>query len=96
MTPGDVIPDWGGRHATFTVHQMIRDSEIVFTSRRGRTNLTWSIRLRPAGPAATRVQLRLRLRPVRLKWLVNTIGELVDLLTIAGLAAGLQERVDPR
>jgi hypothetical protein len=96
LTPGDVIPDWGGRRATFTVHQMVQDSELVFTSRRGRTNITWSIRMRPAGAAATRVQLRLRLGPIRHKWLVNTMGELVDLLTIAGLAAGLRERVGAR
>ena len=93
MAPGDVIPDYGGRRATFTVHQMVPDSVLVFTSRRGRTNITWSIRLSPMGTDATRVQLRLRLGPIRHKRLVNTVGELFDLLTIAGMAAGLQERV---
>jgi hypothetical protein len=34
--------------------------------------------------------------PIRRKWLVNPIGELVDLLTIAGMAAGLQERLGVR
>ena len=96
MAPGDVIPDYGGSHATFTVHQMVQDSVLVFTSRRGRTNITWSIRLRPVGTDATRVQLRLRLGPVRHKWLVDTVGEFFDLLTIAGMAAGLQERVGVR
>ena len=93
MTPGDVIPDYGGRRATFTVHQMVQDSVLVFTSRRGRTDISWSIRLRPVGTDATRVHLRLRLGPIRRKWLANTVGELIDLLTIAGMAAGLQERV---
>ena len=93
MAPGDVIPDYGGRRATFTVHQMVPDSVLVFTSRRGRTNITWSIRLSPMGTDATRVHLRLRLGPVRHKWLVDTVGDLFDLLTIAGMAAGLQERV---
>jgi hypothetical protein len=96
MAPGDVIPDYGGSHATFTVHQMVRDSVLVFTSRRGRTDITWSIRLRPVGTDATRVQLRLRLGPVRHKWLVDTVGELFDLLTIAGMAAGLEERAGVR
>ena len=93
MAPGDVIPDYGGSSATFTVHEMVRGSILVFTSRRGRTNISWSIRLRPVGADATRVQLRLRLGPIRHRWLVDTVGELFDLLTIAGLAAGLQERV---
>jgi len=91
MTSGDVIPDYGGRRATFTVDQMVQDSVLVFTSRRGRTNFTWSIRLTPVDTDATRVQLRLR--PIQRKWLVDTVGELIDLLTIAGMAAGLQERV---
>ena len=93
LAPGDVIPDYGGRNATFTVHQIVKDSVLVFTSRRGRTNISWSIRLIPVEPHATRVHLRLRLGPVRHARLVGTVGELFDLLTIAGMAAGLQERV---
>jgi hypothetical protein len=37
--------------------------------------------------------LRLRLGSVRRIWLAETAGELFDLLTIAGLAAGLRERL---
>ena len=96
MAPGDVIPDYGGRHETFTVHQMVRHSVLVFTSRRRRMNVSWSIRLTPIDAGATRVQLRLRLGPIRRKWLVDTVGELFDLLTIAGMAAGLEERVGIR
>ena len=96
LTPGDVIPDYGGRDATFTVHQMARDSVLVFTSRRGQVDVSWSIQLRPVEKGATRVQLRLRLGPVRHKWLVDTVGELFDALTIAGMAAGLEERVGTR
>jgi len=40
----------------------------------------------------TRIHLRLRLGSVRRKWLVNTAGELLDILTIAVMAAGLRER----
>ena len=74
LAPGDVIPDYGGRHATFTVDEMIQDSVLVYTSRRGRTDVSWSIRLRPVEEGATRVQLRLRLGPVRHKRLAETIG----------------------
>jgi hypothetical protein len=39
------------------------------------------------------VHLRLRLGPVRRPWLARTAGEFIDALTIAGLAAGLKERL---
>jgi hypothetical protein len=39
------------------------------------------------------VHLRLRLGPVRRKWLARTGGEFIDALTIAGMAAGLRERL---
>ena len=43
------------------------------------------------------VHLRLRLAPVRRVWLAESLGGLVDALTVAGLAAGLRERlVDAR
>ena len=60
-------------------------------------NLTWSITLTGAGGpgarAATRIHLRLRLGGVRRKRLAESGGGLIDLLTIAGLAAGLRERL---
>jgi hypothetical protein len=46
-----------------------------------------------AGVPRTRVLLRLRLAPVRRVWLARTAGELIDLLTVAGLADGLRERM---
>jgi hypothetical protein len=69
----------------------------VYRSRRGRVNLTWSITLTGAGGPgarpATRIHLRLRLGGVRRKRLAESGGGLIDLLTIAGLAAGLRERL---
>ncbi|HEY1003250.1 MAG TPA: hypothetical protein VGD83_26780, partial [Streptosporangiaceae bacterium] len=61
----------------------------------GRASLTWSLVLEPAGsePGRTRVFLRLRMAPVRHKLLARTAGELIDLLTVAGMAAGLAERL---
>lgn len=97
---GDVIPDYGGRHATFTVAEIDPPSTLVYRARRRRTELTWSITLRPhdtttISVAETRVLLRLRLGPVRRAWLATTAGDLIDLLTIAGMAAGLRERAAP-
>lgn len=93
---GTVIPDYGGRHATFEVAVLHPPSELVYRSRRGRMRVSWSITLTPAPhnePTCTRVHLRLRLGPVRRVWLARTGGELLDMLTIAGLAAGLRERL---
>jgi hypothetical protein len=92
MQVGDVIPDWGGRDATFTVAELVPGHHLVHTSTRGRTRLTWCLHLAPED-TGTRVHLRLRLAPVRHRTLVEYGGGFVDWLTIAGLAAGLRERV---
>lgn len=89
---GDVIPDYGGKNATFTVAAMEAERLLLYRSRRGRLEFSWAIVLTPVR-SATRVQLRLRLGPVRRRWLAEYGGGLLDWLTIAGLAAGLQERV---
>jgi hypothetical protein len=96
LAPGDVIPDWGGRHATFHVAIMDAPAALVHRSVRGAMNISWAITLAPEGTAGTRVHLRLRMAPVRRRWLALTGGELVDALTVAGLAAGLRERVAAR
>ena len=90
---GDVIPDYGGRDATFEVAQIDPPTALVYRSRRGRTDVTWSITLVATGTDRTRVRMRLRLAPVRRVWLAETVGGLFDALTVAGLAAGLRERL---
>lgn len=93
---GSVIPDWGGRHETFRVAVLEPPHALVHTTQRGRTFGSWAIVLTPydgpAGPS-THVQLRLRLSPVKRKRLAGTAGELLDGSTVAGLAAGLRERL---
>jgi len=42
---------------------------------------------------ATRIHLRLGLAPVRRPWLAESGGAVIGLLTVAGMAAGLRERV---
>ena len=96
---GDVIPDWGGRDATFEVARLEPPEVLVHRSTRGSTHLSWAIVLRDVGTPQeprTRVALRLRLGPVRHVWLARTAGGLVDALTIAGLAGGLRERLAER
>ncbi|GAA3825710.1 SRPBCC family protein [Nocardioides panacisoli] len=94
LAVGDVIPDYGGRDATFEVVQIDPPHALVYRSVRGRMHVSWAITLEAVGPA-TRIRLRLRLGPVKRTWLAGTGGELFDALTIAGLAAGLAERVPP-
>lgn len=99
LQAGDVIPDYGGRNETFEVAILNAPTTLVYRSRRGHTNLSWSITLTPLkdpGPdprLRTRIHLRLRLGPVRRKWLAQTGGQLIDVVTIAGMAAGLRERL---
>ncbi|MCF6377635.1 hypothetical protein L2K70_08465 [Nocardioides KLBMP 9356] len=90
---GDVIPDWGGADATFTLASAEAPDHLLYTSRRGHTDLTWCLHLSPAGADGARVHLRLRLGPVRHRRLAEVGGGLFDALTIVGLAAGLRERV---
>ncbi|MFL6024908.1 MAG: hypothetical protein ACJ72O_16330 [Marmoricola sp.] len=90
---GDVVPDWGGAHETFEVLALDPCRSIVYGSQRGRTRLTWSITLTEAAPGTTRVFFRLRLAPIKRRWLAESVGEFFDALTIAGMAAGLRERL---
>ncbi len=92
LRPGDVIDDWGGRDATFEIVTHDPPRTLVHRSTRGRLEISWAIHLTDI-EGATRVHLRFRLSGARRPRLVRYGGGLVDLLTIAGLAAGLRERV---
>jgi hypothetical protein len=92
---GDVIPDWGGRDASFTVAALQAPVTLVYRSGRGQINLSWAINLDASSAGRTRVHLRLRIAGVKRRHLAEIVGGLVDLLTVAGLAAGLRERVRP-
>ena len=98
LAVGDTIPDYGGRHETFLVAAISAAHHLVYTSQRGRVRVSWCITIMPFlssdEDVQTRVHLRLRLAAVRRMWLARTAGELIDLITIAGMAAGLRERLD--
>jgi hypothetical protein len=93
LEPGDVIDDWGGRDATFEVVLHEPPRVLVHRSTRGDIKLSWAIVLSPVGHDGTRVHLRLRLAGVRRRRLAEVGGGLLDVVTVAGLAAGLRERV---
>lgn len=92
LKPGDVIDDWGGRDATFDIVTHEAPHTLVHYSTRGRLTISWAITLRADGDSA-RVHLRFRMAGVRRRRLAEYGGGLIDLLTVAGLAAGLRERV---
>ena len=103
LSVGDLIPDYGGPDETFEVVSVCpptarRPGNLVYRSRRGHTELSWAILLTregfPDGYPGTRVHLRLRLGPVRHTRLAGTLGGAFDLLTVAGMAAGLRERLE--
>ncbi len=89
---GDVVPDWGGADATFTLAALEPPHLLLYTSRRGRTDLTWCLRV-SAVPSGSRIHLRLRLGPVRHRRVAEVVGGAFDALTVVGLGAGLRERV---
>lgn len=98
---GDVIPDYGGRTATFRADVVEAPTTLVYSSTRGTTGVSWSITLaaRDSAPVesathpVTRLHFRLRLGPVKHIRLAESAGGFFDLLTIAGLAHGLRERL---
>jgi hypothetical protein len=91
-TVGTVVPDYGGRDETFTVAAIEAPHHLVYRSRRGQADVSWAIVLGPTA-GGTRIHFRLRVGPVRHRWLIASAGEALDWLTIAGLAGGLRERV---
>ncbi|MCW2847359.1 MAG: hypothetical protein JWR90_1333 [Marmoricola sp.] len=98
LAVGDVIPDYGGAEATFDVVEVNPARHLVYRSTRRHTEVSWAITLTPTEVATetatgTRVHLRLRLGPVRRVRLAENLGGLFDALTIAGMAAGLEERL---
>jgi hypothetical protein len=67
VRPGDVFPDYGGRHETFLAEVADAPNALVYSSVRGKVVLTWSITLTPTTEDRqphTRVHLRLRLGSV--------------------------------
>lgn len=88
-----VIGDWGGRDATLTVAAIEEPHRLHFTSRRGHTDVTWTLTLTDAG-GSTQVESRVWLGHVKHVWLAEHVGGAFDAATIKGLAAGLGERLD--
>jgi hypothetical protein len=96
LAPGDVVDDWGGRDATFTIVTHQPPTALVHWSQRRNVRISWAILVQPRGATSSRMHLRFRIAGVRRLWLVTTFGEALDALTVAALAAGLRERISPR
>jgi hypothetical protein len=92
LAVGSAVPDWGGPQAESEVVLIDPDHALVYRSERGRVQLSWAIILTQAGDG-TRLHLRLRLGGIRRRRVAAAAGGLFDRLTVAGLAAGLRERL---
>jgi hypothetical protein len=90
---GDIVDDWGGANAYFEIVAHEPPRTLVHRSRRGNARISWTIVVSSRIHGASRVHLRFRIAGVRRVWVVRSGGELLDWLTVAGLAAGLRERV---
>jgi len=94
LAPGQVLADWGGPEATLVVVRTDPEAYLLHRSDRGRLSMTWCLALTATG-AGTRVHSRVRLAGIRRRRVAEVGGGLLDGLTIAGLAAGLEERLRP-
>lgn len=92
LSVGTVVPDYGGAHESMTVEILEPPTALVYLQQRKQMQISWALLLSPV-VEGTRVHVRLRLGPVRRLWLLKSVGETFDLLTIAGAAAGLRERL---
>ena len=92
---GQVVPGRTGGDATLTVLALDPPSTLLLhgTRRRG-LEVTWVLRL-TRHLDGCRVHSRTRLSGVRGPLLARRADDLVELVTLAGLAAGLRERVRP-
>lgn len=93
---GDRVPDYG-RDAWFQARVIDPSHALVWWAERGRDlQLSWALVLEPAGPQASRLRIRLRINR-RLgghaRALIEPGAELLDLVTIRLMIAGLRERL---
>ena len=70
---GQVIDDWGGKDATITVAEVDAPRRIHYTSRRGHTDVTWTLTLTDRG-GSTAVESRVTLDGVKHTWLAQHVG----------------------
>lgn len=92
---GESVPDYGPGNPTLELASIDPPRHLAFTSERGKSRFVWAMVLEPVGASQTRLQLRLRIYKSegKLSFLVGSVGDLFDKLTILGMAAGLQERL---
>ncbi len=93
LDPGDVVDDWGGRNATLQTVRHDPPDLALYRSTRGNLQMTWMILLHTELSGGTRVHLRVRMAGIKRRRAAQVGGGLLDLLSVAGLAAGLRERL---
>jgi hypothetical protein len=90
---GQRIPDYGGKKGYLDCFYLEENKAIGYTSKRGNITMTWVLTFWPA-KEHSRVIIRLRIKTSKQgQSFLMKFGKVVDRLTIAGLAAGLKERL---
>jgi hypothetical protein len=90
---GQRIPDYGGKNGYLDCFYLEANKAIGYTSKRGNITMTWVLTFWPA-EEHSRVVIRLRIKTSkRSPSFLTKFGKVFDRLTIAGLAAGLKERL---
>jgi hypothetical protein len=96
VSVGDRVPDYGPG-GWFEARRVQPPHALVWWSERGRDlRLSWALVLEPVGSAASELLIRLRIsRHIgrRAPALSERAGELVDLVTVRLMIAGLRERL---
>jgi hypothetical protein len=97
LAVGTAVRDWGPGTPTLEAVVVDAPHDIGYRSRRGQTDLTWELSVQAEGLTASRLHLRLRIdrpddwrSPIIASW-----GGWFDWVTVAGLFAGLRERLAP-
>ena len=93
LVVGQRIPDYGGKQGYLECFHLEPDRAIGYTSTRGNIAMTWVLTVWPVDDH-TRVVIRLTIKTRRSKpSMLLRLGKIFDRVTIAGLAAGLNERL---
>jgi hypothetical protein len=90
LAVGDVVPDYGP-DGSFTVEVLEPGRALVYASVRRRTTFSWALLVTEASPSRTRLHQRRRVS--RAGRVMRVLGDQLDHATVAGLFAGLRERL---
>jgi hypothetical protein len=93
LRPGDEMGDWlaFGKKVVAKVVEAEAPNTLVFTSGRGKTDLSWALQLSEQEDGKTELRTRLRLNNIKHERVLSKMM-FVDRLLVDGLGKGIEER----